>query len=182
VKTMEKSVRITKQDVEKITIGTLTTEDEAGWLAKIESGKNLYDKVLDPDDILMSSIVAKETLRDDLLCFLFAVKKADTEATLELYNKVVEIAKLKILAKKEAIQELLLNEIAGENNFFSTHGMAGHSRRLKSVESEEAKVFKAMNHPAPEGTVAELSERYGKSKSEIRKLKRDGQLHTLELS
>jgi len=179
---MEKSVRITKQDVEKITIGTLTTEDEAGWLAKIESGKNLYDKVLDPDDILMSSIVAKETLRDDLLCFLFAVKKADTEATLELYNKVVEIAKLKILAKKEAIQELLLNEIAGENNFFSTHGMAGHSRRLKSVESEEAKVFKAMNHPAPEGTVAELSERYGKSKSEIRKLKRDGQLHTLELS
>lgn len=179
---MEKSVSITKQDVEKIAIGNLKNEDDTGWLTKVQSGKNLYDKVLDPDDILMSSIVAKETLRDDLLCFLFAIKKADTEATLDLYNKVVEIAKLKILAKKEAIQEQFLNEIAGENNFFSTHGMAGHSRRRKSVESEEAKAFKAMSQSAPEGTVAELSERYGKSKSEIRKLKRDGQLHTLELS
>jgi hypothetical protein len=88
-------------------------------------------------------------------------------------------AKLKILAKKEAIQEQFLNEITGEDNFFSTHGMAGHSRRRKSVESKETKAFKAMSKPAPEGTVAELSERYGKSKSEIRKLKRDGQLkHT----
>jgi hypothetical protein len=127
----------------------------------------------------MSSIVAKETLRDDLLCFIFAIKKADIEATTKFYNEIVDLAKLKILAKKEAIQEQFLNEITGEDNFFSTHGMAGHSRRRKSVESKETKAFKAMSKPAPEGTVAELSERYGKSKSEIRKLKRDGQLkHT----
>jgi hypothetical protein len=88
---MEKSVSTTKNDVEKITIGALKTEDDAGWLAKIESGKNLYDKVLDPDDILMSSIVAKETLRDDLLCFIFAIKKADIEATTKFYNEIVDL-------------------------------------------------------------------------------------------
>ena len=162
---MEKSAIITKQDVEKIAIEALKNEDDTGWLTKVQSGKNLYDKVLDPDDILMSSIVAKETLCDDLICFLFAIKKADTEATLDLYNKVVEIAKLKISAKKEAIQEQFLNEIAGENNLFGTHSMEGQSRYREIVESEEIKALKAMSDPAPEGTVAELSERYGKSKS-----------------
>ncbi len=39
--------------------------------------------------------------------------------------------------------------------------------------------FKSMSKPAPEGTVAELAARYNKSLSEIRKLKRDGLLHTL---
>lgn len=45
--------------------------------------------------------------------------------------------------------------------------------------AQVASNFRSMNTPAPEGTVAELAERYGKSKSEIRRLKAAGELHTL---
>lgn len=41
------------------------------------------------------------------------------------------------------------------------------------------KQFKAMNAPAPEGTVDELSKRYGVSKGHIRMLKREGRLQEL---
>lgn len=40
--------------------------------------------------------------------------------------------------------------------------------------------FKKINGVAPEGTVEELSKKYGLSKSKIREMKREGKLHELE--
>lgn len=40
--------------------------------------------------------------------------------------------------------------------------------------------FKNINGVAPEGTVDELSKKYGLSKSKIREMKREGKLHELE--
>lgn len=56
--------------------------------------------------------------------------------------------------------------------------------QVKERERQEnflktTKQFKAMNAPAPEGTVDELSKRYGVSKGHIRMLKREGRLQDL---
>lgn len=47
------------------------------------------------------------------------------------------------------------------------------------AEKEKRDAFNAQHAPAPEGTVKELAARYGKSLSEIRRLKAAGELHTL---
>lgn len=56
-------------------------------------------------------------------------------------------------------------------------------RRMRAEhEAQTAKVnaaFKNMNKPAPEGTVKELAAKYGKSLSEIRRLKAENRLHEL---
>lgn len=46
--------------------------------------------------------------------------------------------------------------------------------------NEAAKNFREMSKPSELGTVAELATKYGKSKSEIRRLKAQNLLHTLE--
>lgn len=45
--------------------------------------------------------------------------------------------------------------------------------------SSQAQEFKKMNQPAPEGTVGEIAEKYGISKSEVRRLKKEGRLHEI---
>ena len=45
--------------------------------------------------------------------------------------------------------------------------------------SKAAEQFKSMSVPAPEGTVDELSKKYGVSKSHVRLLKREGRLNEL---
>jgi|SRR5690606_31730957 len=71
-------------------------------------------------------------------------------------------------------------------NFFRTalQNAASDAASMLAREAEEQRCkthvqFLNLNKPAPEGTVAELAERYGKSKSEIRRLKAAGLLHTL---
>lgn len=55
-----------------------------------------------------------------------------------------------------------------------------HARKAEKQKAEQQRdSFNAQHKPAPEGTVKELAERYGKSLSEIRKLKAANQLHTL---
>lgn len=173
---------ITKDEVQEILTHVVETQDEIGWSTKVESGKNMYDSLIDESDILISSIVARETVKEDFVCFIFALKKADIEATVNAYNELIHLAKLKVATKKEEIQQEFMTSLLMPENHFSTHGFEGHPRRRqKAIPTAEAEAFKAMSQPAPEGTVTELSERYEKSKSEIRKLKKDGQLHTLEL-
>lgn len=56
-------------------------------------------------------------------------------------------------------------------------------RMRREHEAKVAKVsaaFKDMNKPAPEGTVKELAAKYGKSISEIRRMKAEGRLSELE--
>lgn len=68
--------------------------------------------------------------------------------------------------------------------------ISAEAQKWQKRQAEEAARQRNMLHagitikermkPAQEGTVAELAEKYGKSKSEIRRLKREGLLHTLE--
>lgn len=113
---MEKYLNITKEETNKIITEALNTEDDQGWLIKIQAGRNLYDKVLNPDDLVISSIVARGILKNDLLCFIFAFKETDLEETCQLYNEIVDMAKVKVSIKKEAIKGDFLNQIAGKND------------------------------------------------------------------
>lgn len=51
---------------------------------------------------------------------------------------------------------------------------------LKTKQTQTRNAFNAQHKPAPEGTVKELAAKYGKSLSEIRRLKAAGELHTLD--
>lgn len=53
-----------------------------------------------------------------------------------------------------------------------------YEKRQKSIVAKSN--FKNINGVAPEGTVDELSKKYGLSKSKIREMKREGKLHELE--
>jgi len=52
-------------------------------------------------------------------------------------------------------------------------------QEAKRSEAATRAKFNAQHKPAPEGTVKELAAKYGKSLSEIRRLKAAGELHTL---
>ncbi len=52
-------------------------------------------------------------------------------------------------------------------------------RRAEEKKVERRNQFNSQHKPAPEGTVKELAAKYGKSLSEIRRLKAEGLLHTL---
>jgi hypothetical protein len=59
-----------------------------------------------------------------------------------------------------------------------------HQQQLSKAQkardlAKTAAAVREMNKPAPEGTVDELKERFGVSKSHIRMLKREGRLHEL---
>ena len=54
-----------------------------------------------------------------------------------------------------------------------------NTRKQKQQAAQVSANFKAQHAPAPEGTVKELAAKYGKSLSEIRRLKNEGLLHTL---
>jgi primosomal protein N' len=51
--------------------------------------------------------------------------------------------------------------------------------RAKRGAEQQRAAFNSQHQPAPEGTVKELAAKYGKSLSEIRRLKAEGLLHTL---
>jgi len=53
-------------------------------------------------------------------------------------------------------------------------------KRAEQKKAEQREQFLSQHKPAPEGTVKELAAKYGKSLSEIRKLKAAGLLHTLD--
>lgn len=53
-----------------------------------------------------------------------------------------------------------------------------YEKHQKSIVAKSN--FKNINGVAPEGTVDELSKKYGLSKSKIREMKREGKLHELE--
>lgn len=58
-------------------------------------------------------------------------------------------------------------------------GRRGRKSEQQLQFEKTATQFRAMSQPAPEGTVAELAERYGLSKTQIRLLKRENRLHEL---
>jgi hypothetical protein len=64
---------------------------------------------------------------------------------------------------------------------FRNHRASGARQALAKDNAVRAsrQQFNSQHLPAPEGTVKELAAKYGKSLSEIRKLKAEGLLHTL---
>lgn len=105
--------------------------------------------------------------------------------TLESYlGYVIGLIKMhENLEKLNNIEDLeRLNEIDSMimRNVMHSFPVSKQSKgRNNRASSQEAKAFKQMNAVAPEGTVKELASKYGKSITEIRKLKKEGMLHTL---
>lgn len=85
-----------------------------------------------------------------------------------------EGARLLVQLKRRLLEKKLLQDRPVFDPF------ANRRRLLDSPGLTQAKTdFKAMNKPAPEGTVKELAAKYGVSLSEIRRRKQEGTLHEL---
>lgn len=82
-------------------------------------------------------------------------------------------------AKMQANMRMILALSA--ENVFSESGTNTTTPKPKtsSVSAATTASIKKSMAPAPEGTVSQLAEKYNKSKSEIRKLKREGRLAEL---
>lgn len=93
--------------------------------------------------------------------------------------------------ESDEIVRMTYNQLVSEYRDQLQQAMESEASRLAWVkQKEEAKKkaeeykkagdkFKKINSVAPEGTVDELSKKYGVSKSKIRELKREGRLHEL---
>lgn len=88
--------------------------------------------------------------------------------TMENYEEVVSHCKLMYLRPS-----LLIDPTGSRMPRFHRSFETDLSR------SSQAQDFKKMNQPAPEGTVSEIAEKYGISKSEVRRLKKEGRLQEL---
>lgn len=80
--------------------------------------------------------------------------------------------------------EMMKDDIrSGLMEHINKRNAQGERRNRKSAQQlqfeKTATQFRAMSQPAPEGTVAELAERHGLSKSQVRLLKRENRLHEL---
>lgn len=80
--------------------------------------------------------------------------------------------------------EMMKDDIrSGLMEHINKRNAQGERRSRKSAQQlqleKAATQFRAMSKPAPEGTVAELAERYGVSKTHVRLLKRENRLHEL---
>lgn len=107
------------------------------------------------------------------------------QKTLESYqgyvNGLIKMHKnLENLSKVENLDRLVEIDAIINRNIMNSFPVSKQSKgRNNRASSQEAKAFKQMNAVAPEGTVKELASKYGKSITEIRKLKKEGMLHTL---
>ena len=93
-----------KNEVEDIVKTCLDKEDDVGWLALLESGKNLFDSVNKPEELVISSIVARESLKKDLVCFLYSKNECNIEKTVIEYNNIIGSSQIKIEQIKKKIQ------------------------------------------------------------------------------
>lgn len=75
---------------------------------------------------------------------------------------------------------MLMRGVEPEEPLFMQRDRLQQQAKAQSANARAA--FNAQHKPAPEGTVKELAAKYGKSLSEIRRLKAAGELHTLENS
>lgn len=112
-------------------------------------------------------------LTQDELLHACAVALLSVEA-----GRYDDLDEVKLDALKASSSVALVARIARSEASSILASDPGHIASVKKQEA--ANNFRAMNNPAPEGTVAELAAKYGKSKSEIRRLKASGLLHTLE--
>lgn len=108
-----------------------------------------------------------------LRCALFTLNcQRNPEVARDLMDSDITLA-LELL--KEDIRSGLMAHI--------NRNAEGERRSRKSAQQlqfeKTATQFRAMNQPAPEGTVAEMAERYGLSKTQVRLLKRENRLHEL---
>lgn len=142
-------------EVQHIISTILSKEDDVGWLTKVEAGRNLYNSLLDPNELVISSIVAREVLKEDFLCFIFVSNKANLYKTAIEYNELIQIAEEKIELKKKSIQRQFLIQLAGDTNIANQSSMEVYTGNRSWYD----------NVPAEEIATAMLAEKY----SEIKK-------------
>lgn len=124
-----------------------------------------YPDLNNPEDIALLNAPGITLSLDDL----------KTRARTALVGKLFETMSIAEIAK---MAESFLHEgdIANEPLFKRRDRM---QREVKQREAQVRANFNSQHKPAPEGTVKELAAKFGKSLSEIRRLKAAGELHTL---
>lgn len=86
-------------------------------------------------------------------------------------------------AKQDARERELERDFVKRMEDFDRKRRFDHRRmhaEREATEKAKRDSFNSQHKPAPEGTVKELAAKYGKSLGEIRRLKAEGLLHTLE--
>lgn len=151
----------TETEVQHIISTILAKEDDIGWLTKVEAGRNLYNSLLDPNELVISSIVAREVLKEDFLCFIFVSNKANLDKTAIEYNELIQIAEEKIEFQKNSIQRQFLAQLAGDAVSLNTDNIAHRS----PMEAYTSNYSWYDNVPAEEIATAMLAEQYSEIKN-----------------
>lgn len=125
--------------------------------------------------------ILSDKAKFEICLFLFHKHKEQLPKTEEEMFSDVEIAqhyeKLKNYFRNMFENACKREVVNAEEQEAREQRQLAYEKRQKTMEAQ--KNFKCMNGVAPEGTVSELAEKYGLSKSQIRAMKRDGKLHEL---
>lgn len=121
------------------------------------------------------TVIFESTLDDELAVWCWVTRSGDYPSTDLTDVQIRDAMGPLMLAFKREVRMQLLVEYRDSLNGLTTH------RRSTLDQTPQAKAFRNMHHPAPEGTVAEIAAKYNVSKSEVRKLKQAGRLHELAL-
>jgi hypothetical protein len=140
-------------------------------------------------DISFSSVMVGLSIIGNYENYLFDILNDNCkfEICLVIFNK-----------ENDRLPESIIEKYENLKNYFRTsfqNAINQESRHLKNEEEKKQREeaynkrqksliaknnFKEINNVAPEGTIDELSRKYGVSKSKIREMKREGKLHELE--
>jgi hypothetical protein len=101
-----------ENEIKNIVNICLNKEDDVGWLALVESGRNLFDSANNPEELVISSVVVREYLKTDLVCFLYSKNKCNIEKTVIEYNNLIDSSQIKIEQIKKKIQDDFTKELS----------------------------------------------------------------------
>lgn len=144
-------------------------EGECGTELRLAVYHAKYGRFADPDH-----------MDDALACFQPDISEVVNliKAKADLHEEGQQAAANATTPALDAMAKLMKEKV--REPALITKNRQQHARKAEKKKAEQQRAsFNAQHQPAPEGTVKELAEKYGKSLSEIRKLKAANQLHTL---
>lgn len=99
----------------------------------------------------------------------------------DMYNDIINIPRLTRAAVTAFISSLseAKAKVPANNQTGNTYVLRGSSPANFFLNKDAVNKFMSQHAPAPEGTVKELAKKYGRSISEIRRMKAENRLHEL---
>lgn len=101
--------------IENVIAKTQSVQDDVDGVTRLHAGKNLYEHAVAPQELVISSIVAREDIPDDLLLYIHHMYSGGSyEKTLKIYNQLIVDTKKKVEKIKNEIQDDYIKHILNE--------------------------------------------------------------------